>query len=257
MANETQTATPQTQTPNAVAASTGANAAQNPVAANSDKFYPKAEAAEIPAPTATPETKPAGEPTTLLTDPVKTEPVKVEGEPVKTEPPVKTEEKKDAEGKPVVPEKYELKLPENSRLDKAAVDEIAAFAKAQGLSNDAAQEIVNRENKAVSTFAETQLKQVEAKRGEWFNEIKSNPELGGEHFEANAVLAKSVVDRFGDKVLKDELSRSGLGNHPALFGFTVRLGKALNMQQEKMIHAGSQADDVRKSNEEKFYGKKK
>ena len=35
---------------------------------------------------------------------------------------------------PAVPEKYDLKLPEKSVLEASAVDEIAAYAKAQGLS---------------------------------------------------------------------------------------------------------------------------
>src|SRR3972149_1235780 len=61
-----------------------------------------------------------------------------------------TEEKPVAE-KPVVPQKYELKLPEGSQLDQARIDSLSAYAKEKGLSNEQAQAILDRESDAVSS----------------------------------------------------------------------------------------------------------
>jgi hypothetical protein len=82
-----------------------------------------------PSPTAQ---QPAN-PSTLLTD---TQPVKPEGTPPEAKP---TEAK-------VVPEKYDLKLPEASLLDASHVEKLTAFAKERGLSNDEAQALLEREN---------------------------------------------------------------------------------------------------------------
>src|SRR5688572_20896218 len=56
------------------------------------------------------------------------------------------------EQKPVVPEKYDLKLPEGSLLEAAQMEKISAYAKEKGLSNEQAQELLERENDAVSGY---------------------------------------------------------------------------------------------------------
>lgn len=133
----------------------------------------------------------------------------------------------------VVPEKYDLKLPEGSQLDKTAIDRISTYAKEKGLSQDAAQELLNRENGAVEAHVAAQSKRLEEKRDEWAKAWEADKEIGGAAFKENVELAKRVVERFGDTELRTALDQSGLGNHPALARLLVKIGKS--MGDDKLV----------------------
>jgi len=198
-------------------------------------------------------TPPAGEGTTV-------EPVAQEGSLLgtgTTQPEVKpagaTEEK------PVVPEKYDLKLPKDSLLTTEALERKAADAKARGLTNEQAQKELENENATIATYVDTQKQQQEAewkKQNEaWVNEIKSDKEIGGEAFPKNVELAKRVVQRFGDDSFVKELDGTGFGNHPGLVRMLVKLGKA--MSEDQLVLPGSQPAGAVKSSAEIFYSKSK
>lgn len=185
---------------------------------------------------------------TLLTDAPKAEPGKEAAE-VKTE---ETKETKPAkEEKPVVPEKYDLKLPKDSALSDAHLEKLSVYAKEKGLSNEQAQTLLERESQAVSDYV-TNIKETQSKMTEsWFEQAKSDKEIGGEGFKQNAELAKRVVTRFGTDDFKKELNKTGLGNHPELLRVFSRIGKA--MSDDQLVIPGVQAGG-RKSIESLLYG---
>ena len=133
----------------------------------------------------------------------------------------------------------ELKLPEGSHLTQVAVDEIASFAKEQGLSQEAATKLLEREHGAVETFKETQLQIFEHKREEWFKEVQSDKELGGDNFKQVAENAKRALNKFAPDSLKTFLAESPYGNHPDLVRLLNNIGKA--MQDDKIVLAGTQS----------------
>lgn len=168
----------------------------------------------------------------------------------------KVEPAKSAEvPKTVVPEKYDLKLPEGSLLDSSVVEKIAHIAKERGLSNDQAQGLLDAKSEAV---AEHTTKQAEALKqistNEWVTELKSDKEFGGEAFQQNAELAKRVVHKFGSPQFIKTLNDSGLGNHPDLFRFCTRIGKA--MSDDQLVLPGTQVSGNKQSMEDIFYGGK-
>lgn len=170
-----------------------------------------------------------------------------------TEPP-KQEEVKDApkpEGKQV-PDKYELKLPDGALIDPKRVDEIAAFAKAQGLSNEQAQGILERENGAVSSFVQNQNETIKAKTESWVSEVKADKELGGDNFPQTVEAAKRAVDKFATPDFKKHLEETGLGNHPELVRVFARIGKA--MSDDSSVFPNAQTGG-KKSIEDIFYPK--
>ena len=57
----------------------------------------------------------------------------------------------------VVPEKYELKLSENSLGDAALIERVADYAKSQGLSQDEAAALLVDQEKMVTTLVENQI----------------------------------------------------------------------------------------------------
>lgn len=161
------------------------------------------------------------------------------------------EKKETAEQPPkektVAPEKYDLKLSEDSVLGKRALERIEAYAKEQGLSNEQAQAIVDGEAEAVAKFVDEQS-------NEWANQTKNDKEIGGEGFKKNVETAKRVIDKFGSDTLRKELNKTGYGNHPELIRLLSRIGKAMN--EDELVIPGAQAG-TKRSREEIFYGKEK
>ena len=165
------------------------------------------------------------------------------------------EEAKAKEAKPeekkAAPEKYDFKLPEGSKLSKAEVDEVAAFSKEQGLSQEQAQKILERESKLADGRDAKNLAQLQEATVQWLEAAKADKEIGGEAFPKHAELAKRVVERFGTKEFKDELNRTGLGNHPELVRVFTRIGKS--MSDDQFVQPGSQTAE-KTDLATKFYG---
>ena len=150
------------------------------------------------------------------------------------------------------PEKYELKLPEGSLLSAEAIERSAAFAKEHGLSNEAAQAALDRESNALSSYAESQKESWNKETVAWLETSKADKELGGEEFGKNAELAKRVVTRYGTEEFAKGLTETGFGNHPELFRFVLRVGKA--MGDDQLVLPGSQAAAETKDMADLFYG---
>jgi len=175
-------------------------------------------------PNPSPETKPE----------VKVEP-KVEGEQpkpevkpgeqpkgdTKTEPEVKPIEGGDPAAR-VVPEKYELSIPEGGRVVGEELTAIAAIAKDAGWTNEEAQE-------QVAALHQSRVDQAER----YLVETKADPELGGANLTATEQHANAVLDRFavagtvdGDD-LRGMLNRQGLINKRSVLRFLVAIGKSM------------------------------
>lgn len=130
--------------------------------------------------------------------------------------------------KPVVPEKYDLKLPEGSRLQPARLEKIQALAKEKGLSQEQAQLIVDRENDAVTDFHARSLEAYAAEEQKWMRAAQDDKEIGGENLKVASEHSKRVLDQFASEELKKELTESRLGNHPELVRLLYRIGKAMH-----------------------------
>ena len=142
------------------------------------------------------------------------------------------------------PEKYDLKVPEKSFLTEAHVEEIAAYSKEQGFSQEKAQALLDKENTLVSSVyahnakgGEGWKKQVAA----WEKESLADPELANGDkavLAENAALGQRVLQKFGDQELVDQLLEgAGFGSHPAVLRFMTRIGKA--MGEDALILPGA------------------
>lgn len=133
----------------------------------------------------------------------------------------------------------ELKVPEGSHLTKAEVDEIVSFAKEQGLSQEAAQKLLEREHGAVDKFKTENMKQFEQKREEWWKEVESDKELGGDNFKQTAENARRALEKFAPESLRNFLAESPYGNHPDLIRLFNNIGKA--MRDDSLVLSGTQS----------------
>lgn len=133
---------------------------------------------------------------------------------------------------PSVPEKYDLKLPEGSIFDPAALEGISAFARELNLSNEATQKLVERDSQMLESFAEYYEKEVKTAHQErvaqWAKDVRSDKELGGEKFAETTFLADKALRMFATPAFKQVLNETGFGNHPELVRIFVKIGKAIS-----------------------------
>jgi hypothetical protein len=123
-----------------------------------------------------------------------------------------------------VPEKYEFKSPvEGQEIDADMAAALDPVARELGLNNEQAQKLVDIYGKDIlpkleARQAENWAKQTEA----WANEVKT------------------ALDQFAPPGLRDYLESTGLGNHPDLVRFCVKVGKAMSEDTIVLSNTGGQ-----------------
>lgn len=161
---------------------------------------------------------------------------------------------------PVVPDKYDLKLPEGSPLKPESVEKIASFAKERGLSNEQAQAILQRDHEAQVSFAEANKpgtgSEWKARVQGWEQAALADKEIGGseEALKANAELGRRVVTKFFPESVSKFLSDTGFGSNPDIIRGFAKLGKM--MSDDQLVIPGGSAGNKR-SMEDIFYGDSK
>lgn len=153
------------------------------------------------------------------------------------------------------PESYEFKAPEGIVLDDAVIGEFSTVAKELGLTQDAAQTIV--EKLAPKIAERTAAQQAEAfanYRAELAKQAKTDKEFGGDKFDANSAVAKKALDAFGTPELSKLLNESGLGDHPEVIRAFYRAGKAIS--QDGFVPGGMQPTKGEQDAATKLYGSK-
>jgi hypothetical protein len=174
----------------------------------------------------------------------------------KDKPATTTETVKSAT--PTVPEKYEFKAPEGAAFDPGIVEAYSSAAKEAGLSQDAAQKVLE---KMAPALAARQDAQVQAIHKEWSDASSADKEFGGEKLKENLGIARKAYDAF-DPIpqgqtttpLRTLLETTGLGNHPEIIRFLYRAGKAIS---EDHFVGGSAAVNTPRTLAEKLYGPNK
>lgn len=146
---------------------------------------------------------------------------------------------------------YDLKLPENSPLDATHLDEVKAMAKELGLSQEAAQKLVERDNALLSKSQQQTQAMMSEAVARWADDAKADKEIGGANLQASITDAKTALDKFGTPEFKNMLNQSGVGNHPELIRLLSKVGKA--MREDKMITGSSKPVQTHQSFAEAFY----
>jgi hypothetical protein len=160
----------------------------------------------------------------------------------------KTEEKVEAAPEEVKEIAYDLKLPKDSKLQEADLEAVKSFAKEAKLSNEHAQKMLEERFTIQKSWEKTQLdsynRQVEA----WKKEIQSDP-----NHKVVVEKAFRAVDKYGDSDFKQDLDRTGLGNHPGLVRLLARVQD--QFEADKKID-GKPAVAAHKEDWEIIYSKK-
>lgn len=125
------------------------------------------------------------------------------------------------------PVTYDLKAPEGYDFADGELEAITDRAKELGLSNEQAQALVEMK----AEWSQRSQDEAQASLGKlaesWAEQVKADKEFGGERFNESLQDVKRAMDGFASDELKAALDETGFGNHPELFRFVARIGKAL------------------------------
>lgn len=235
---------------------------------------PSGQAPSQPAATTQPGTSAAPEPKTLLGGDPAAAPATPAGakpaeKPTPSDPkagdPGKPAEKPADKSSTTAPEAYTFQFADGVIVDQAALQSFTPVMRELGLTQEQGQKLVD----VYATQIDTQNKAFEAKLGDekfaleqtalmlsgqrdkWAETVKSDKEIGGKHFDANVQVMQKAIGRFGSPGLKTLLETTGLGNHPELVRFCLKVGHAIS---EDNPNPGHTANGGRKSDESVFYG---
>jgi len=116
-------------------------------------------------------------------------------------------------------------MPEGVELDSALLTEATPLFKELGLNQDQAQKLVDFQAKQAKASSESNVDAFNQLMNDWQEQSKNDKEFGGDKFEENVGIARSAIDKFGTPELKQLLEEHGVGNHPEVIRFMVKVGK--------------------------------
>lgn len=166
----------------------------------------------------------------------------------------RAEDKPDEGGKDKqqtgAPEKYAFQAPDGVEMDGEALKDFEPVARELNLTNGQAQKLVDAWPKILAGVQQRQAEAWQKQTEEWAADVKADKEIGGDKLTANISAAQRAIDQFGTDELKEYLNGTGLGNHPELVKFCVKVGKSLS--EDSMVTSGNGGQ---RSAAEVLYGK--
>lgn len=131
---------------------------------------------------------------------------------------------KSAETEPAKPEaapagppaSYELKPPEGLDVPQDLIDAYATHAKANGLTQDAAQQGFQA---LVAAKVTSDAQRHAALVQQWREETVNDKDIGGERLQSVLIGARQVIDAAGSPELLQLLETTGLGNNRLVLSF--------------------------------------
>jgi hypothetical protein len=124
------------------------------------------------------------------------------------------------------PEAYaDFELDEGLQLDSAALEKVAPLFKEMGLSQENAQKLVTAYAEQVQAGEQGRQESFNQTIQGWADQVKNDSEIGGEKFDENIGIAKDAIVKFGTPELKEILETTGVGNHPEIVRFMVKVGR--------------------------------
>ena len=163
----------------------------------------------------------------------------------------------ESKGKGEVPESYDLKLPDNMLISDEYLTALKTEAKEKGLTNEAAQEYLDTQHRAVDTYHQSLMGKFEAERDGWVKTAEADKEIGGDRFKENVEVSRRLIKEvaskeFYEKVLAPKSDGGlGYGDHPEMVRIFTRLAKK-GFAEDKAVH-GTGANAGEKSLEKRLY----
>ena len=119
----------------------------------------------------------------------------------------------------------DFEMEEGLELDTDALALATPLFNELGLDQAGAQKLVSLQSDLIQAGAKKQLDAFNDQVATWREDAKKDSEFGGDSFDENVKLAQSAVNKFGTPELKQLLEDYGVGNHPEIIRFMVKVGK--------------------------------
>lgn len=145
----------------------------------------------------------------------------------------------------------DFSVPEGVTIDNALLEKVTPVFKELGLSQEQAQKLVDFQSDQVQAMADSQVEAFNQMVGEWAEQSKNDSEFGGDKFDESIAVAKAAIEKFGTPELRELLETHGLGNHPEMIRFMMRVGKLT--QEDQPGTSGGQPSE-KKDRIELLYG---
>lgn len=130
------------------------------------------------------------------------------------------------EGNTSSPDTYaDFVMPEGVEVDAVMLTDATPLFKELGLSQEQAQKLIDFQAKHVQASSKSQVDTFNQLMNDWQEQSKNDKEFGGDKFEENVKVAQAAISKFGTPGLKQLLEEHGVGNHPEVIRFMVKVGK--------------------------------
>lgn len=130
------------------------------------------------------------------------------------------------EGSQTTPDTYaDFALPDGVTVDESLLAKATPIFRELGLTQEQAQKLVDLQAEQVQASSQSQVDAFNQLMTDWREKSINDKEFGGDKFEENIKVAKSAIDKFGTPELKQLLEEHGVGNHPEVIRFMVKVGK--------------------------------
>ncbi len=139
-----------------------------------------------------------------------------------TEATKKSDDGSSDEDKSKAPDAYaDFSVDDGLTLDETLLAEATPLFKEMNLTQEQAQKLVDFQSKQVQARSQA----YDALMETWVDECKNDSEFGGDKFDESLATAQAAVNKFGTPGLKELLEQHGVGNHPEMVRFMVKVGK--------------------------------
>lgn len=116
-------------------------------------------------------------------------------------------------------------MPEGVELDSDLLGAATPILKELNATQEQAQKLADAVAAQVQASSESQVDAFNQLMNDWQEQSKNDKEFGGDKFEENVGIARSAIDKFGTPEFKQLLEEHGVGNHPEVIRFMVKVGK--------------------------------
>ncbi len=150
-----------------------------------------------------------------------------------------------AEAKPT--EYTDFTMPEGVEMDADLSGELKGLANEYKLDQDGAQKFADLGAKLMQKQSSALADSV----AQWAVDTKADKEIGGDGFDENLAIAAKARDAFGTPELTELLDGSGLGNHPEMVRWFVRVGKAIG--EDRLVAGNVSTTAAEATHEKRLY----
>lgn len=143
--------------------------------------------------------------------------------------PGKEPEKAEPEFKPVTAEAF--KFPEGFEKNDEVLAKFLEITNGAKLPADVAQKLIDIQTDLTKAASEAGSKAWTEMQTKWQDEVRADPEIGGQKLEENLSHVAKLIDRVsGDQAtaVREAFALTGAGNNPALVKFMVKVAKELS-----------------------------